>query len=189
MKNIEIVVANASHVEFAEQICAEIEAAALLRGTGIAKRDPLLIRKKIENSQAIIALDGNELVGFCYIQLWSNNEMASSSGLIVVPTYRKLGIAAKVKAAGLELVRSRFPKAKTFGITTNLQVIKINTALGFVPTAFSEITKDEAFWDQCRSCPNYDILQRTGRKLCLCVAMIAQSYESLMDVGNNIINN
>jgi ribosomal protein S18 acetylase RimI-like enzyme len=175
MNQILIVPSNALHAHFAEIICDEIEKSALLRGTGIAKRNPDVIREKIIKGDAIIALDGENLVGFCYIQLWSEGAMLSHSGLIVAPQYRKMGFASKIKTAALNLAQEKYPKANVFGITTNLHVIKINTELGYVPTTFSEITKDENFWSQCSSCPNYDVLMRTEKKLCLCTAMIKLS--------------
>ena len=37
---------------------------------------------------------------------------------------------------------------------------------------YGEITRDAAFWDQCKACVNYDILMSKGRKICLCTAMM-----------------
>jgi len=65
-----------------------------------------------------------------------------------------------------------WPDAKIFGLTTGLAVMKINSELGYKPVTFSELTDDEAFWKGCQSCVNYDILQRTGRKHCLCTGML-----------------
>jgi hypothetical protein len=50
--------------------------------------------------------------------------------------------------------------------------MKINSDLGYKPVTFSELTDDEAFWKGCQSCVNYDILQRTNRKHCLCTGML-----------------
>ncbi len=168
-----ITVCNHTHSTFSELICEHIEAAAQFRGTGIGKRDPKKIEEVISNGDAVIALDtqGN-FAGFCYLQLWSEGKMASHSGLIVAPEHRKKGLAFQIKKAALDLARQKYAAAKVFGITTNLHVININTELGYRPTTFSEITQDDTFWLQCQSCPNYDILQRTGRKMCLCSAMI-----------------
>ena len=65
-----------------------------------------------------------------------------------------------------------FPDAKIFGLTTGLAVMKINSELGYRPVTFSELTDDEAFWKGCQSCVNYDILQRTNRRMCLCTGML-----------------
>ncbi len=168
-----ITISNSIHSAYAESICEHIEAAAKLRGTGIVKRDPKKIEEVINNGDAVIAFDeqGN-FAGFCYLQLWSCGKMASHSGLIVVPEHRKKGLALQIKKSALALANQKYPEAKVFGITTNLHVLNINTELGYRATTFSEITQDDAFWAQCRSCPNYDILQRTGRKMCLCTAML-----------------
>ena len=37
---------------------------------------------------------------------------------------------------------------------------------------FAKLTDDEEFWAGCRSCVNYDVLQRTNMTKCLCTGMI-----------------
>ena len=59
-----------------------------------------------------------------------------------------------------------------FGLTTSLAVMKINSALGYKPVTFSELTDDDEFWKGCHSCAYYDILFRTNRTHCLCTAML-----------------
>ena len=46
--NISIVIAQEEHFKYAQIICDTIEASALLRGTGIAKRTPEYVQKKME---------------------------------------------------------------------------------------------------------------------------------------------
>ena len=77
-----------------------------------------------------------------------------------------------VKEAAFHLSRRRFPQAKLFGLTTGEQVMRINTSLGYVPVTFAKLTDDEEFWAGCKSCVNYDILQRTNMTKCLCTGMI-----------------
>ena len=173
--DINIVVAQPEHVSYAEVICHNYAESAKARGTGIAKRTPEYVAGKMLEGKAVIALHGEELAGFCYIETWSHGRYVANSGLIVVPTFRKLGLAKKIKAKVFELSRNKYPKAKVFGITTSLAVMKINSSLGYVPVTFSELTQDDAFWEGCKSCPNFDILKRNERKLCLCTAMLAPS--------------
>lgn len=172
---MKIVTTNATHIAFATQVCEQIEAAALARGTGIGKRDPKKIETVISEGNAVIALaDDGSFAGFCYLQIWAGGTQISHSGLIVAPEHRKKGLALQIKKAAVELVQQKYPEATIFGITTNLHVMNINTTLGYRPTTFSEITQESAFWEQCKSCPNYDILQRTGKKMCLCTAMLLE---------------
>ena len=63
-------------------------------------------------------------------------------------------------------------KIKIFGITTGLAVLKINYGLGYKPVTFSELTDDPEFWKGCQTCQNYDVLQRTNQKMCLCTGML-----------------
>ena len=184
MKTI-IAVANTSHGKYSTIICEMINNAAQQRGTGIAKRDPLYIRQKIDNGSAVIALQGDGVVGFCYIESWGDKKYVANSGLIVHPNHRKSGLAKSIKTAIYNLSREKYPNAKLFGITTSMAVMKINSSLGYRPATFSELTSDEAFWNGCKSCKNYDILQRTEKKMCLCTGMINDfNQESKIDETN-----
>jgi hypothetical protein len=169
---MEIDIANESHRVYAEIICKTIEAAAQIRGTGIAKRTPEYIITKMQNGNAVIALDRDKFAGFCYIEKWSHGKFVANSGLIVHPDYRNLGLAKKIKQRVFSLSREKFPDAKIFSITTGLAVMKMNSDLGYKPVTFSEITDDQQFWSGCQTCKNYDILQRTEQKMCLCTGMI-----------------
>lgn len=170
--NYQVLVADAGHQAHAITICAMMEEAARMRGTGIAKRDPAYIAKKMEEGKAIIALLEGEVVGFCYIESWGNEGYVANSGLIVHPEHRKTGLARIIKQAIFKLSKERYPNGKLFGITTSLAVMKINSDLGYKPVTFSELTQDETFWKGCQSCVNYDILQRTNRTMCLCTGMV-----------------
>lgn len=154
---------------------------AKARGTGIAKRSPEYIKKKMEEGKAVIALtkDG-EWVGFCYIEVWGQKQFVANSGLIVAPAYRKTGVAREIKRKIFSLSRQLYPNAKIFGLTTGLAVMKINSELGYEPVTYSELTDDEEFWAGCKSCVNYDILMSKDRKNCMCTAMLydpADHYE------------
>ena len=127
---------------------------------------------KIKQGKAIIALNREEFVGFCYIESWGHEKFVANSGLIVKPAYRGMGVAKKIKRAAFELSRKKFPQAKLFGLTTGEQVMRINTELGYVPVTFAKLTDDEQFWAGCQSCVNYDILQRTNMTKCLCTGMV-----------------
>lgn len=172
MIDFDVLVADSTHFKHAEEICRLIEEAARARGTGIAKRSPEYVRRKMEEGKAIIALDGDRVAGFCYIETWSHGKYVANSGLIIAPEYRQQGLAKRVKRKAFELSRKKYPNAKIFGITTSLAVMKINTELGYKPVTFSELTTDDVFWQGCQSCPNYDVLSRTNRRLCLCTGML-----------------
>ncbi len=169
---IKVVAAGQEHMPYVDTILDTIADAAKIRGTGIAKRSPEYIRLKIEEGKAIIALAGDEFAGFCYIESWQEKKYVANSGLIVVEKFRGHGLAKEIKQKAFELSRTMYPNAKIFGLTTGLAVMKINSELGYKPVTFSELTEDEAFWKGCASCVNYDILQRTNRRHCLCTGML-----------------
>ncbi|MFZ1730093.1 MAG: GNAT family N-acetyltransferase [Bacteroidota bacterium] len=173
-----IEVGSSKHTGHAETICQSIAEAAQARGTGIALRTPEYIIAKLCDGKAIIAFAihdeayAPEFAGFCYIETWGGKKYVANSGLIVRPEHRHSGLARSIKKRAFELSREKYPEAKLFGITTSHAVMKINTDLGYVPVPFSELTDDDEFWNSCRSCPNYDILERTNRKMCLCTGML-----------------
>lgn len=172
-----IVVADSSHLQHASSICQMMDDAAKVRGTGIAKRKPEYIQLKMEEGKAVVALHNEDVVGFCYIESWGNNQYVANSGLIVHPDHRKTGLAKSIKQAIFKLSVKKYPDAKLFGITTSLAVMKINSSLGYKPVPFSELTDDENFWKGCQTCTNYDILQRTNRTMCMCTGMICNPKE------------
>ncbi len=174
-------VANSGDTHYAQTITDEMESSAKARGTGIAKRSPEYVAKKMEEGKAVIAvLPDGEWVGFCYIEVWGHEQFVANSGLIVSPPYRKSGTAKKIKQTIFNLSREKYPQAKIFGLTTGLAVMKINSDLGYEPVTYSELTDDEEFWAGCKSCVNYDILMSKDRKNCMCTAMLydpADHYE------------
>ncbi len=106
------------------------------------------------------------------LKRWSHGDYVANSGLIVAPSFRKGGLAKKIKKKIFELSRKKYPEAKIFGLTTGLAVMKINSELGYEPVTYSELTQDDAFWSGCKSCVNYDILMSKERKNCLCTGML-----------------
>jgi len=171
--HFQILVANDSHLSFAQIICDEMASSAKARGTGIAKRSPEYIQQKMHEGKAVIAFNQDGIwAGFCYIETWSHGEYVANSGLIVAPAFRKGGLAKAIKKKIFELSRLTYPEAKIFGLTTGLAVMKINSELGYEPVTYSELTQDEAFWAGCKSCVNYDILMSKERKNCLCTGML-----------------
>lgn len=168
-----ILVANESHLDFAQIICDEMASSAKARGTGIAKRSPEYIQMKMREGKAVIAFSNDGIwAGFCYIETWSHGGYVANSGLIVAPSFRKGGLARGIKRKIFELSKKLYPEAKIFGLTTGLAVMKINSELGYEPVTYSELTQDEAFWAGCKSCVNYDILMSKERKNCFCTAML-----------------
>ena len=181
---MEIQVAKRIHVSYATIISETITTSAQVRGTGIARRTPEYIQKKIESGDAIIALDGEKFAGFCYIEAWGHGKYVAHSGLIVAPKYRGIGLAKKIKTQIFKYSREKYPTAKIFGITTGLPVMKINYDLGYKPVTFSQLTDDPDFWKGCQTCKNYDVLTRTNRTMCLCTGML---YDPQTKNNNGIV--
>ena len=171
-KEIDVMIAEACHEEYVDTILQTIEEAAKVRGTGIAKRTHEYVAQKMKEGKAVIALSGTTFAGFSYIESWGNKQYVTTSGLIVHPDFRGLGVAKRIKDMTFQLARMRWPKAKIFSLTSGAAVMKMNTELGYAPVTFADLTDDEAFWRGCNGCINHDILERTGRKYCICTAML-----------------
>lgn len=182
-----VIPANESHVGYAEQICEEMAQSALARGTGIARRKPEYVANKMIEGKAVIALHADGTwAGFCYIETWSHGDYVANSGLIVNPIFRKEGLAKAIKKRVFELSKSKYPKAKIFGLTTGFAVMKINSELGYEPVPYSELTQDEMFWKGCESCVNFQILKSKERNNCLCTAMLYSPEAKEKEIRNKI---
>jgi len=182
---MKILRAKAEHIMYAKQISLCIDESAKVRGTGIARRTPKYLATKIENGNAVIALDDDKFAGFCYIEVWGHGKYVAHSGLIVSPEFRGRGLAKKIKREVFNISLKQYPKAKIFGITTGQAVMKINYELGYKPVHFSELTDDPEFWKGCQTCKNFDILTRTERKLCLCTGMLHDPNEKKINSSKN----
>jgi GNAT superfamily N-acetyltransferase len=180
-EEIEVLVANVEHEVYVDTILDTIAEAAKVRGTGIAKRTHEYLAKKMAEAKAVIALrksDGR-FAGFSYIETWENQQYVTTSGLIVHPDFRGLGLAKRIKDMTFTLARTRWPRAKIFSLTSGAAVMTMNTQLGYQPVTFADLTDDEAFWKGCEGCVNVDVLHRTGRKYCICTAMLYDPTEHL----------
>ena len=179
MEEIKIEIASEKHLKYIDEILNTIADAAKVRGTGIAKRKPEYVAKKMMEAKAVIALSGERFAGFSYIETWENKQYVTTSGLIVHPDFRGLGLAKKIKDVTFTLARLRWPHAKIFSLTSGAAVMKMNTALGYKPLTFADLTQDVSFWKGCEGCVNLDVLKRTERKYCICTAMLFDPHEQL----------
>ena len=179
MKQIEVTVADPSHEIYVNTILKTIADAAKVRGTGIAKRTHEYLATKMKEAKAVIALENGNFAGFSYIETWGNKHYVTTSGLIVHPDYRGMGVAKRIKDLTFTLARVRWPQAKIFSLTSGSAVMKMNTQLGYHPVTFNDLTDDQSFWRGCEGCINVDVLHRTGRKYCICTAMLYDPEEHL----------
>ena len=180
-EEIEVLVASVEHEIYVDTILDTIAEAAKVRGTGIAKRTHEYLAKKMMEAKAVIALRKSDrrFAGFSYIETWDNQQYVTTSGLIVHPDFRGLGLAKRIKDMTFTLARTRWPHAKIFSLTSGAAVMTMNTQLGYQPVTFADLTDDEAFWKGCEGCVNVDVLHRTGRKYCICTAMLYNPEEHL----------
>ena len=178
--HIDVLVADASHFVYADEICEEILLSARERGTGIARRTPEYLQEKMAAGKAVIAIsEDGEFAGFSYIETWGGKEYVANSGLIVSHKFRGLGLAMKIKERVFKLSRERFPNAKIFSITTGAAVMKMNYELGFRPVTFAALTDDPEFWKGCQGCRNYQILESNEYRMCLCTGLLYDPAEHI----------
>ena len=189
MEEIRVMVADATHEKYVDTILQTIAEAAKVRGTGIAKRSPEYVATKMREAKAVIALSGEKFAGFSYIETWGNKTYVTTSGLIVHPDFRGMGVAKRIKDMTFSLARTRWPHAKIFSLTSGAAVMTMNSQLGYQPVTFADLTDDEACWRGCEGCINVDVLHRTGRKYCICTAMLYDPEEHLpAKIPQEVIN-
>ncbi|MFA9290297.1 MAG: GNAT family N-acetyltransferase [Solirubrobacteraceae bacterium] len=180
---VHIRVSNKEDIKYVHLLVDWYRESAKQRGTGIAERDPEYLKIKMIKEDAVIAFSKEgELLGFSYIETFEDEKFVVNSGLIVKPDARQSGTGKKIKHKIFELSRTKYPNAKIFSITTSLQVMKLNTELGYKPVTFSELTTSDDFWKGCKSCKNYSILMSNERKMCLCTGLV---YDQLNDNYSN----
>ena len=177
---IDVVVADASHAVYADEICEEILLSARERGTGIARRTPEYVTEKMMAGKAVIAIaEDGRFAGFSYIETWGGKEYVANSGLIVAHDFRGIGLAMRIKTRIFQLSRELFPNAKIFSITTGAAVMKMNYELGFRPVTFAALTDDPEFWKGCQGCRNYAILESNEHRMCLCTGLLYDPAEHI----------
>ena len=178
--DIHVMVADESHVVYADEICEEILVSARERGTGIARRTPEYISEKMLAGKAIIAIaEDGRFAGFSYIETWGGKQYVANSGLIVAHGFRGIGLAMRIKKKIFEHSRNLFPNAKIFSITTGAAVMKMNYELGFRPVTFAALTDDPEFWKGCQGCRNYGILEANDHRMCLCTGLLYDPAEHI----------
>ena len=178
--HIDVLVADSSHVKYADEICEEILLSARERGTGIARRTPEYVSEKILAGKAVIAIaEDSRFAGFSYIETWGGKQYVANSGLIVAHSFRGIGLAMRIKRRIFQLSRELFPDAKIFSITTGAAVMKMNYELGFRPVTFAALTDDPEFWKGCQGCRNYQILESNDHRMCLCTGLLYDPIEHI----------
>ena len=172
---IEVRESGPDDVHFAEAAAALIDAVA--DEYDIARRSPEWLAKKIRLGRAGLAIeassDGPVLVGFGYWSDWEGGKFISHSGLVVRKDKLGTGLGKKVKMVMVESSRRALPDATLMSLTTSPQVKKMNLDLGFKVVPLDRLTKDEAFWEGCKTCRNYEEVQARGEKCC-CEGMILE---------------
>ena len=170
--DISVITATSEHHRYISDILSAIHDATLEKGTSIVMRDPAYLAQKMDEGKAVIALRGDEFVGFCYLECWEGGRFVANSGMIVRPEFRGQGIASRIKSAIVQICRTMFPDAKIFGITKSQAVIKMSLRLGFSKASYSELTSDPAFWKGCATCPHYHTLLANNGQACECQGLI-----------------
>ena len=113
-EDIKVLVADASHEKYVDEILETISAAAKVRGTGIAKRTHEYVAQKMREGKAVIALHNEEFAGFCYIESWGNKQYVANSGLIVADKFRRHGLAKRIKKKSIRPIEREMAQRKTF---------------------------------------------------------------------------
>lgn len=172
-KSDEIVVRHASKADVVHAVAAADLIEELADAHDVALRSAELLVGKIHNGRAVIALHGEELVGFGYWSRWQGGMFVSHSGLVVRPDYWNQGIGRRLKLALFGSSRAQLPHAILMSVTTSPQVKALNESLGFRVVSLDRLTTDPEFWEGCKTCRNWTEVQARGERCC-CEGMILE---------------
>lgn len=188
--NVNVMVADESHLAYAESVCHELYLSSQGDKIGIARRSPDYIRDKIRSGKAVIALtDTGGFAGFSYIESWGGKSFVANSGLIVTEMFRSQGVARRIKEQTFILSRKLFPDAKIFSMTTSAAVMRLNYEFGFRPVTYDDLTDDVEFWKGCEGCRNFPVLQEQKYRVCICTGLLydPQEHFEIHQPGENEI--
>ena len=188
--NVNVMVADESHLAYAESVCHELYLSSQGDKIGIARRSPDYIRDKIRSGKAVIALtDTGGFAGFSYIESWGGKSFVANSGLIVPEAFRSQGVARRIKEQTFILSRKLFPDAKIFSMTTSAAVMRLNYEFGFRPVTYDDLTDDVEFWKGCEGCRNFPVLQEQKYRVCICTGLLydPQEHFEIHQPGENEI--
>lgn len=169
-------VSNENHTPFAREIELLFEQVTNEKSIGINLKKGQYIGEKIIKGDAIIATKQGRLAGFCYLRNRNNDDYVSISGIVVVPQFRRLGLAKMMIEEIFQVARKKYPKAKLFSLTTSPEVMRINSIHGYKTVNYSKLSTSNKFWAECSDCLNYNFLQKNNNTRCLCSAMLFNPF-------------
>jgi N-acetylglutamate synthase-like GNAT family acetyltransferase len=141
--------------------------------TVVIPRSDQFLEEVIKTGHGVLArvLATDEIVGFGYLETWSDADVVTHGGVVVHPQWRYRGLAKRIKQLLLEASRSLYPTKAIVSITVHPAIMKINSQLGYIPERFEQLTTEERFWNRCSTCTYYDTLERFRRRQCFCLGM------------------
>jgi N-acetylglutamate synthase-like GNAT family acetyltransferase len=164
------------HIHFAREIELLFEQATSEKSIGLTLKSGKYIGKKIIQGEAVIATKQGRLAGICYLRHRDDDNFISISGVVVVPQFRKMGLAKMMINEIFEMARNKYPKAKIFSLTTSPEVMRINSLSGYKPINYSKLSSSDKFWNECSDCPNFHFLKKNNNTRCLCSAMLFNPF-------------
>ena len=167
---VRVLLAREEHARFASRVTALLRWAAQ-EGAAVAIRTPAYVRLLIRERKAVVALAGDRLVGFMFLQVWDEGRFVSHSGMVVDRAFRGRGIARALKQKILALTRRRFPRAAIVSLTQAPEVLEMNRRLGFRPVSQEDLPRDAGFWKACATCPYFEGPRRKAGERCCGTAM------------------
>ena len=175
-KEFIISVSEEKHVHFAREVELLYKQVTNEESIGINIKNGQYIGSKIFQGEAIIATKQGRLAGFCYLRKRHIENYLSISGVVVLPQFRKMGLATEIIREAFYLARKKYPKNKIFSLTTSPEIMRMNNSYGYRPVSYSRLSLSENFWNECRDCPNYKTLKRNNNMRCLCSAMLFNPF-------------
>lgn len=137
-------------------------------GAVIAVRSEGYLEDAIKERRAVVAIQGDHLVGFAAAHAWEGERYVSHSALVVAPEMRGRGLSREIKRLLIDLTRKRWPQASIISLTLSHHVERMNHSFGFETVPYCDLTKDPEFWKGCDGCIHQPHLKRNQQQDCHC---------------------
>jgi hypothetical protein len=169
-EEIEVIVTTGSDLCAAHPVSTLLVNSSHESGAIVIRRNQQFLEEVITTGHAVIArvVATREVIGFGYIETWSEAAVVTHGGVVVHPQWR------------LRTSQAYYPGKDVVSLTVHPAIMKINSQLGYHPERFEHLTPDNRFWGRCSSCSYHDTLERFQRRQCFCLGMVARAV-----VANN----
>lgn len=134
--------------------------ASLSNEFDLARRTRDWVQSTIEAGHAVVAMAGNQVIGFgCMEPMSSGSGDISSVGysaIAVERAYHGNGLGSAIIGKLIREGRARYPYCMHFTLTTNAKLARAFERFNFFKASLNTIEATPEFWGDCLNCRSYE---------------------------------